>query len=159
MLGGVSVDVETASAPLREHDRRDWVRHPVDVARLAARLALLALVLLLTAVIPSALTNASADMVRFLDRMPEPLRYAFVGIAQLAILIVPVVVIVWFVRSRTRAATLMVVGSGILGGVVMLLLTDWLTRAAPPTQITDLTSGSLMPTNFPSAAYLEALVA
>jgi len=144
---------------LRENDRRDWQRHPVDVARLALRLVLLGLVLLITALIPTALTNASADLVRFLDRMPEALRYAFVGLAQLAIVVIPIVIVVWLLRRRTRAATLLVVGAGVIGAIVMLLLTDWLTRAAPPTEITDLKSGSFLPTNFPSAAYLAALVA
>ncbi len=155
----VSTTVEEVAPALAERDRRDWQRHPVDVARLALRIVLLGFVLLVTAVIPAALTNASADLVRFLDRMPEALRYAFTSMAQLAIVVIPIVVVVWLLRSRTRAATLLVVGTGVAGAIVMLLLTDWLTRAAPPTDITDLTSGSFLPTNFPSAAYLAALVA
>lgn len=144
---------------LREHDRRDWQRHPVDVARLALRLTLLGLVLLVTAVIPDALTTVSTDLVTLLDRMPDALRYAFTGVAQLAIAVIPIVIVVWLLRSRTRAATLLVVGAGVAGAVVMLLLTDWLNRAAPPTDIADLASGSFIPTDFPSAAYLAALVA
>lgn len=155
----VSTTVEEVASALGESDRRDWQRHPVDVARLALRLVLLGLVLLVTAVIPGALTNASADLVRLLDRMPEALRYAFTSLTQLAIVVIPIVIVVWLLRSRTRAATLLVVGAGVIGAIVMVLLTDWLTRAAPPTDITDLTSGSFLPTNFPSAAYLAALVA
>lgn len=150
--------VEEAPTTLRERDRRDWQRHPVDVARLALRLTLLGFVLLVTALIPAALTNASADFVEFLDRMPSTLRYAFIGLAQISIIVIPVVIVVWLLRSRTRAATLLVVGAGLASAVVMLFLTDWLTRAAPPTPITELTSGSFVPTDFPSAAYLAALV-
>jgi undecaprenyl-diphosphatase len=155
----VSTTVEEVTTTLRENDRRDWQRHPVDVARLALRLALLGFVLLITALIPAALTNASADLVRLLDRMPHELRYAFTSIAQLAIVVIPIVTVVWLLRSRTRAATLLVVGAGLVGMIVMLMLTDWLSRAAPPTAITDLASGSFLPTDFPSAAYLAALVA
>jgi uncharacterized membrane protein YbhN (UPF0104 family)/tRNA A-37 threonylcarbamoyl transferase component Bud32 len=155
----VSTTVEEVGIALREGDRRDWQRHPVDVARLALRLTLLGLILLITALIPAALTNTSGDLVRLLDRMPEALRYAFTSLAQLAIVAIPIVIMVWLLRSRTRAATLLVVGAGVVGMIVMLLLTDWLARAAPPTEITDLTSGSFLPTDFPSAAYLAALVA
>jgi glycosyltransferase 2 family protein len=149
-----------AEAPdaLREHDRRDWQRHPVDVARLLTRLALLGFVLLLTAVIPSALTNTSADLVRLLNRMPDALRYGLIGIAQLASLVIPVVIVVWLIRSRTRAAVLLVVGAAAAGGILMLLLTDWLTRAAPPKPLIELASASVVPTDFPSASYLAALV-
>ena len=150
---------EAPSAVLREHDRRDWQRHPVDVARLVVRLCLLGLVLFLTAVLPGALTNTSADIVSFFARMPEPFRYALVGLAQLAILLIPIVTVGWFLTRRTRAATLLVVGAALVGGIVMLLLTDWLQRAAPPTAITDLPSGSFVRATFPSAGYLAALVA
>ena len=84
----------TVESALRENDRRDWQRHPVDVARLALRLTLLGLVLLITAVIPAALTNASADLVRLLDRMPSELRYAFTSLAQLAIVVIPLVIVI-----------------------------------------------------------------
>ncbi|TFH20961.1 MAG: flippase-like domain-containing protein [Acidimicrobiales bacterium] len=152
----------TTDAPttaLLESDRRDWQRHSVDGARLIVRLCLLGLVLFLTAVLPSALTNASADVVSFFARMPEPLRYALVGLAQLTILVVPIVIVGWLLVRRTRAATLLVIGAAVVGGTIMLLLTDWLERAAPPTAITDLPSGSFVSASFPSAAYLAALVA
>jgi glycosyltransferase 2 family protein len=149
----------TVEAALREGDRREWQRHPVDVARLAMRLTLLAVVLALTAAFPTALTNVSLDLIELFGRMPRPLRYALVGVAQLAILTVPLVVITWLVVRRTWAATLLVVGSAVAGGIVMVLLTDWLNRAAPPTPIIDLPSNSFIATDFPSAAYLAALVA
>jgi tRNA A-37 threonylcarbamoyl transferase component Bud32 len=155
----VVTTTEAPSATLRESDRRDWQRHPVDTARLVVRLCLLGLVLFLTAVLPGALTNTSADVVSFFARMPEPFRYALVGLAQLSILVVPVVIVVWLFVRRTRAATLLVVGAAVVGGVIMVLLTDWLQRAAPPTAITDLPSGSFVESSFPSAAYLAALVA
>lgn len=160
MVHAVAVTTtEAPSSALRENDRRDWQRHPVDVARLVVRLCLLGLVLFLTAVLPGALTNASADVVSFFARMPEPFRYALVGLAQLTILVVPVVIVVWLFVRRTRAATLLVVGAAVVGGVIMVLLTDWLQRAAPPAAITDLPSGSFVKSSFPTAAYLAALVA
>jgi glycosyltransferase 2 family protein len=149
----------TVEAALREGDRREWQRHPVDVARLAMRLTLLAVVLALTAAFPTALTNVSLDLIELFGRMPRQLRYALVGVAQLAILIVPLVVITWLLVRRTWASTLLVVGSAVAGGIVMVLLTDWLNRAAPPTPIVDLPSNSFIATDFPSAAYLAALVA
>jgi uncharacterized protein (TIRG00374 family) len=159
---GHAVTVTTTDAPttaLRESDRRDWQRHPVDAARLVIRLCLLGLILFLTAVLPGALTNASADVVRFFARMPEPLRYALVGLAQLTILAVPIISVGWLLVRRARAATLLVDGAAAVGGIIMVLLTDWLDRASPPTAITDLPSGSFVMSSFPSAAYLAALVA
>ena len=150
---------EAVEETLREHDRRDWQRHPVDVARLVSRLSLLGIVLALTAAFPSALTNLSADLVRMFARMPVALRYVLVGIAQFAIVLIPIIVVGWLLLRRTRQAAALVLGAGLTGGVVMLLLTDWLERAAPPTYITDLPSRSFVPTDFPSVAYLAALVA
>ena len=155
----VGTTTEVVKTTLREHDRRDWQRHPVDVARLVSRLTLLALVLVLTAAFPSALTNLSADLVRMFARMPDALRYGLVGIAQFAILLIPVIIVVWMLMRRTRQATALVVGAAVASGVVMVLLTDWLERAAPPTDVTDLPSSSFLPTDFPSTAYLAALVA
>ena len=149
----------TVDASLREGDRREWQRHPVDVARLTVRLALLVVVLGMTAAFPTALTNISTDLIELFTRMPMPLRYLLVGVAQLAILVVPIVTVVWLFRRQTRAATLLVVGAGVAGGLVMLWLTDWLNRAAPPTSIADLPSGSFIASDFPSIAYLAALVA
>lgn len=149
----------TVDATLREGDRREWERHPVDVARLSVRLALLAFVLAITAAFPTALTNVSTDLIELFARMPIALRYLLVGVAQLTILIVPVVTVVWLLTRRTRAATLLVVGAGVTGGLVMVVLTDWLNRAAPPTAIVDLPSDSFVATDFPSIAYLAALVA
>jgi len=149
----------TVDASLREGDRREWQRHPVDVARLTLRVVLLVVVLAMTAAFPTALTNISTDLVELFTRMPTALRYLLVGVAQLTILVVPVVTVVWLFRRQTRAATLLVVGAGVAGGLVMLLLTDWLNRTAPPTAIADLPSGSFIASDFPSIAYLAALVA
>ena len=142
---------------LTEGDRRDWRRHPVDVARLVMRLAALLVVLLLTAAFPTALTDVSADLVRLFARLPDSIRYVLVGLAQLTILLVAVAIVVWVSRQRTRQEALLVVGSSVAGGVVMLLLTDWLQRVAPPAEITDLPSGSFVPTGMPSIAFLAAL--
>jgi undecaprenyl-diphosphatase len=154
--GAVTV---TADAALREGDRREWQRHPVDVARLTLRLALLAVVLALTAVYPTALTNISSDLIELFTRTPTALRYVLVGIAQLTILVVPVLIVGWLFTRRTRAATLLVVGAGVAGGLIMLALTDWLNRAAPPTPTTALPSDTIVASDFPSIAYLAALVA
>lgn len=149
----------TVDATLREGDRREWERHPVDVARLSVRLALLTFVLAVTAAFPTALTNVSTDLIELFARIPRALRYLLVGVAQLTILIVPVVTAVWLLMRRTRAAMLLVVGAGVAGGLVMVTLTDWLNRASPPTAIADLPSDSFVATDFPSIAYLAALVA
>ena len=58
------VNDDGVRSALREEDRRDWQRHPVDVVRLALRLAVLGVLLALTAAFPSALQNVSADLVR-----------------------------------------------------------------------------------------------
>ncbi len=152
----MSTAVDTS---LREQDRRDWQRHPVDIARLALRVGLLGIVLALTAWLPSALTNVAADLVRLFSRMPQPLRYALVGVAQLAIIVIPIVIVTWLLMRRTRATAALVIGAGVAGGLVMLLLTDWLNRVAPPATITDLPSTSFVPTDVPSIAYLAVLVA
>ncbi|WP_158412498.1 lysylphosphatidylglycerol synthetase family protein [Ilumatobacter nonamiensis] len=144
---------------LREQDRRDWKRHPVDVARLMVRLLMLAAVLALTAAFPTALTNVSSDLVELFSRMPTPLRYALVGFAQLSLLVIPVIVVGWLLIRRTRRATALVVGASVVSGVVMVLLTNWLTRVAPPVEITDLASSSFVATDLPSVGYLAALVA
>lgn len=144
---------------LREGDRRDWRRHPVDVARLVVRIVLLLLVLGFTALLPAALTNVSIDLVHLFNRLPSPIRYACVVAAQLSMIVIPVVIITWLLVRRTRAATMLVVGASVVSGLVMVVLTDWLNRAAPPTEITDLPSNSFIATDFPSSAYLAALVA
>lgn len=156
---GVNTTATVDTAALSESDRRDWRRHPVDVARLVVRLAMLVVVLAITAALPTALTNVSIDLVRLFNRMPEPLRYALVGIAQLSIVAIPLVVLGWLLARRTRAATALVVGAAAAGGLLMVVLTDWLNRVAPPLTITDLPSNSFVATDFPSAAYLAALVA
>ena len=140
---GVVNDTAVTSA-LREADRRDWQRHPVDVARLALRLAVLGVLLGLTAAFPSALQNVSADLVRLFARMPAPARYLLVGTAQLSILVIPAIIVWWLASRRAARVAGLVVGAAVAGGVVMLLLMDWLDRVAPPAQITDLPSGSFV---------------
>lgn len=122
-------------------------------------LLLLTLVLVVTALIPGALTNASADLIRLCGRMPDWLRYGLVAVAQLLIIAIPVVIVGWLLVKRTRVLAVLVVASGVTAGLIMVVLTDWLNRAAPPTDVTDLPSNSFITTDFPSVAYLAALVA
>ena len=158
MVHAVAVTA-TVDAPLREGDLGGWRRHPVDVARLSVRLVLLVVVLAVTAAFPTALTNVSTDLIELFARIPR--RAAL--------------------PARRRRAThdsdragghggLVVHATdasgdaarrraGVTGGLVMLWLTDWLNRAAPPTEVADLPSGSFIATDFPSIAYLAALVA
>jgi uncharacterized membrane protein YbhN (UPF0104 family)/tRNA A-37 threonylcarbamoyl transferase component Bud32 len=65
----------------------------------------------------------------------------------------------WLVMRRSGAEVALVVGASVAGGIVMVLLTDWLDRAAPPAQIEGVSSASFVSTGFPSAALLAALVA
>ena len=81
-----------------------------------------------------------------------------IGLAQLTIVAIPLAVIAWLFLRRSWLETAMVVGAGAVGGIVMALLTDWLVRAAPPVP-SGLDSASFLPTDFPSSAYLAALVA
>jgi uncharacterized membrane protein YbhN (UPF0104 family)/tRNA A-37 threonylcarbamoyl transferase component Bud32 len=160
MLGDVSQrSDERVSTPLREGDRRVWQRHAGDVARLVWRGALLLFLLAITAVVPSALRNASESFVSLFLLIPDPIRFALIGIAQLAVIALPLMTLTWLLMRRTRAEAALVVGAGIAGGVVMVLLTDWLDRAAPPNQIEGISSASFISTGFPSAVLLAALVA
>jgi glycosyltransferase 2 family protein len=153
------VRVTDTARHLREEDAGDWQRHPVDVARLAMRLSLLGLILLVTATTPTALQNVSADLVRLFARSPVPVRYALVGTAQITILVIPILIVWGLAQRRATRAIGLVVGAAVTGGIVMLLLMDWLDRTAPPAAITDLPSNSFVATDFPSVAYLAALVA
>ena len=160
MLGDVSQPTdERTSAPLREGDRRVWERHPGDVARLVWRSALLLILLAITAVVPAALRNVSADLVRLFALIPQPIRFALIVVVQIAVVTLPLMTLVWLVMRRSLAEAALVVGAGVAGGVVMVLLTDWLERAAPPAPIDDISSASFVSTGFPSAALLAALVA
>ena len=153
-----SVD-EASSHTLGESDRRFWRRHPGDVVRLVVRSVVLAVLLALTAAFPHGVGRVSINLVDLFAELPDavPLRARRVrpdpdrrdpardpGVAYLR-------------RSALEAA--MVLGSAIAGGVLMALLTDWLVRAAPPGAISGLPSSSFLSTDFPSPAYLAALVA
>jgi len=160
MVGDVSqLTEEHAGAPLREGDRRVWRRHPGDVARLVWRSALLLVLLAITAVIPAALRNASADLVSFFALIPQPIRFALIVVVQIVVVTLPLMILAWLVMRRSLAEAALVVGAGAAGALVMALLTDWLDRAAPPAPIDDISSASFVSTGFPSAALLAALVA
>ncbi len=143
---------------LRESDRRFWRRHPGDVARLVARSSLLVFVLIVTAAFPGTMRDLSTNLVNLFGELPNAVRYGLIGVSQLTIVVIPLAVIAWLMLRRSWLETALVVGAGAVGGIVMALLTDWLERAAPPVAI-QLDSASFLPTDFPSAAYLAALVA
>ncbi len=71
MVHAVAVTA-TLDAAVREGDRREWQRHPVDVARLTLRLALLIVVLAMTAALPTALTNISTDLIELFAGRRRP---------------------------------------------------------------------------------------
>ena len=153
-----SVDDTAEPTALLERDRRVWRRHPGDVARLVARSVLLLLGLIITAAVPGTLRDISQNVVNLFGELPDAVRYALIGLAQLTIVAIPLAVIAWLILRRSWLETAMVVGAGVVGGIVMALLTDWLARAAPPVP-SGLDSASFLPTDFPSSAYLAALVA
>ncbi len=144
---------------LRAGDRQFWRRHPGDIARLVARSLVLLLLLLVTEAAPGIVRDVSENVVYLFGDLPNAVRYALVGAAQLTIVAIPLVVLSWLVLRRTWQETALVLGAALAGGIVMALLSGWLTRAAPPIPIADLQSASFLPTDFPSASYLSALVA
>ncbi len=154
-----AVEEDSSPRALGERDRRFWRRHPGDVARLVARSTLLVLVLIVTAAVPEALRDVSQNVVDLFGELPDAVRYALIGLAQLTIVAIPLAVIAWLILRRSWLETALVVGAGAVGGIVMALLTDWLARAAPPVPASGLDSASFLPTDFPSSAYLAALVA
>ena len=87
--------VEDSSAPtaLNAHDRRVWRRHPGDVARLVARSTLLLLGLIVTAAVPGTLRDISQNIVNLFGELPDAVRYALIGLAQLTIVAIPLAVI------------------------------------------------------------------
>ncbi len=147
------------SAPLDESDRRYWQRHPGDIARLVWRSAVLLFLLAVTAVVPSALRNVSAEFIGLFLLIPDPIRFALIGVVQVAVVVIPLMTLTWLLMRRSVYEAAMVVGAAVVGGVIMALLTDWLDRAAPPVQIDGIASASFISTNFPSSALLAALVA
>jgi len=147
------------SAPLDEGDRRYWRRHPGDIARLVWRSALLLMLLAITAVIPSALQNASAEFIGLFLLIPDPIRFALIGVVQVAVVAIPLMTLSWLLMRRSLFEGAMVVGAAVVGGAIMALLTDWLDRAAPPLEIEGVASASFVSIDFPSATLLAALVA
>ena len=144
---------------LGSDDRREWRRHPGDVARFVASLLVLGALLGVTALTPTALQRVSSDLVLLFAELAETLRDALVGIAQLSLVGVVIGGLVWLVLRRTWAEVALVVGAGVVSGVLMAGLTDWLNRAAPPEQIVELPSDWYGPDGFPSASFIAGLVA
>lgn len=148
-----------AAERLREDDRRDWRRHPGDVARLVFRSTVLLAVLGLSALTPAALRAASADLVNLFTQLPATLTDAFVGIAQIAITLIPIAIVGWLLTRRSRAETALVLSGAAAGIIVMLLLTDWLDRVVPPEVIETSISSWFAGTDYPSASVVAGLVA
>ncbi len=142
-----------------ESDRRFWRRHPGDVVRLVVRSVVLAVLLALTAAFPHGVGRVSINLVDLFAELPDAFRYALVGFAQILIVAIPLAILALLYLRRSALEAAMVLGSAIAGGVLMALLTDWLVRAAPPGATSGLPSSSFLSTDFPSPAYLAALVA
>ena len=162
MTASVSTTEPTDGVPdqaLGARDRRFWRRHPGDVARLVARGLVLIVLLAITAAFPGGLRNVSQNVVELFGELPNAVRYGLIGIAQITIVAIPLAVIAWLIVRRSWMETALVAGAALAGGVLMALLTGWLSRAAPPVPIPGLDSASFLPTDFPSSAYLAALVA
>ena len=143
---------------LRAGDRQYWRRHPGDIARLAARGVVLTFMLTLTAAAPRLLRDVSENVVTLFAELPNAARYGLIGAAQLTIVAIPLAVLAWLLLRRSWLETALVVGAALAGGLVTALLGSWLARSAPSLPL-ELDSASFLPTNFPSSAYLAALVA
>ncbi len=137
-----------------------WRRHPADLARLVASLAVLAGLAALAAIEPDALTNASTDLVTFVGSLPDPVREVLEGTLQVVALAAPFVLLGWAVLHRAWRPLAVVVLCLVTAAVLMALLTDWLDRTVPPSTEAALTAESWVTGQaFPSAAYLAGVAA
>lgn len=138
----------------------DWRRHPADTARLTASLLVLALMLLLAALAPDAVRNASGDLVQLVRRLPPLVRELLLGVAQLTATVGPVVIAVWLVRGRRLRLLLTAAGAAALAGLATALLQGWLDRTVPPLASEAGEQDSWFTgAAFPSGTYLAGLTA
>jgi glycosyltransferase 2 family protein len=137
-----------------------WRRHPADLARLVASLSVLAVLAILAAVEPEALTNASGDLVTFVGALPAVIKDLLEGLVQVLALAIPLALLGWGLLRRAWRPLAVVVLCLVAAAIVMSLLTGWLDRTVPPGAEAALTVDSWVTGKaFPSAAYLAALSA
>ncbi len=112
------------------------------------------------AAVPDALSNVSADIVRLAGRLPASLRDLLVGIMQVAIIVAPIVLVIWAARWRRGRQLAVVLLGGLVALVVMSLLIDWLDRIAPPSLVDiDPEDSWFADVDFPSVSYVAGLAA
>ncbi|MEO1064690.1 MAG: flippase-like domain-containing protein [Actinomycetota bacterium] len=151
--------MSVSSGPLPDAEV-EWRRHPSDVARLVLSGAALVLALATAANFPGALSNLSADLVVLVGRLPASVRALLIGLAQLTVIVLPIVLVVWAARWRRGRELAVVVASGLLGIGVMALLVDWLDRVAPPELLDAEPAASWVgDSSFPSISYVAGLAA
>ncbi len=153
-----SITTHGGPVALEDDDTRVWRRHPGDVARMVFRSLLLGALVAVTAIAPTALRNASSDLIKLLAQAPSLLRDALVGTSQLAAFLVPIGVLGALLIRRRVAEAALIAGAATASGVMMSLLIDWLDRAAPPQDVADLPSDWFIGSGFPSVSFVAALV-
>jgi len=146
------------SAALSEAED-EWRRHPSDVARLVLAGLVLGGLLVLARFDAEALRDPSADLLRAVGRLPSVVRDLFIGLAQVAALVAPVVLVLVAGWRRVREIGLMVV-AGVVAAGCMALVTGWLDRVVPPKLLETVSDDAwLADASFPSATYLAAFAA
>ncbi len=139
--------------------RTEWERHPADTARfvLASVIAFLAIVVVRHA--PDSVKDGTADLVRLFDRLPDGFSHLIIGMLQIAAIIAPIGVILWFRRGRWLEVA-MAVGAALVAAAMAALANHFLRLAVPPSVIEGLDRPSwVIGSAFPSSAYLAASAA
>ena len=100
--------------------RTEWERHPADTARfaLASVIAFFAIVVVRNA--PDSVKDSTADLVRLFDRLPDGFSHLIVGMLQIAAIVAPIGVILWFRRGRWLEVAL-AVGTALAAAAVAAL--------------------------------------
>ena len=137
-----------------------WRRHPSDVARLVLSGVVLGLLLAISAWAPASVRGFSADLLRVVRRLPDPVEGVLLGLAQVAALAAPVLALAWLV-GRRRLRLLGATAAGVVSAALATaLLQGWLDRTVPSRAVQELTQRSwITGAAFPSGAYLAALTA
>jgi len=149
-----------AGAPAAAPPDDRWERHPADVARLAGAIVVLLLGMGLNAWRPQTVQNASADLARLLDLLPELLQTVLAGGLQLAAVAAPVGVAVVLVAGRRWRLLLTVAVTAAVAAGISSALQSWLDDVVPRT-VVDASEheGWLTGQAFPSGTYLGATAA